>query len=98
MQNTPVSFLFVNSCYNDEYQKWLGEVHVRVGNDGVEYSDANAIVKNGIVDGGIFATSPVESGEFFTIRRDGASPETDDVKMYIYEIRIYECQSLFHLY
>ena len=98
MQKTPVSFLLINSCYSDAYHKYLGEVHVRVGNEATEFSDANPIVKTGIVDGGIFQLSPIRSGQFFTLRRNGANPVLNDDAFYIYEIKVYECPSLFHLY
>ena len=60
----------------------MGSVHVRVGDDEAAFSTANAIVKSGILDGGLFTLTPV-SGRYFNFRRDGANPFTNNAAFYV---------------
>ena len=64
----------INEVGTDHGQTYIGEAHVRVGNDGAEFSVANTNVKSGIVDSGIFPLSPKTSGMYLSVRRDGANP------------------------
>ena len=74
-------------------KRFIGSAYVQVGNDSAPFSDTNTVVKDGIVDGGIFPLSLV-SGDYFALRRDGPDPVHGESRLYINEIKIYETPNL----
>ena len=85
--------LLVNNAWDTTTQEWIGDSHVRVGTDSSAYSTANTMVKNGIVDGGIFKLDLV-TGDHISLRRNEENPVWGGEEYWINEIRVYEVPNL----
>ena len=65
------SIFLLNDALDYEYQKMIGQTHVRMGNDRAEFTTASTVVKEEIVEGGFFELNNVSTwGQYLTLRRD----------------------------
>jgi len=66
---------------------------VRVGSQSSAYNTVNTLVKDSIVDGGIFELI-LATGDHLSLRRDATNPFTGGEHYFILEIKVYECPNL----
>lgn len=91
----PINTVFIlNRCNTKIRQDYIRESHLRLGNDGTPYSDNNAIVWQGILDGGFFKLDKIVTGRYLTFRRDGQNTD-GSAKLNLHEIKVYQMPNLF---